>query len=434
MGVLTELAAQISSHAQKIEETLAAHNLPQPSFAVDGPPTLPAGPEFRELQKTRLALMDAARDMEHLTTGPEAWIKSSMLNFSSDYLTLSVLSHWNIFSAVPLDGEISYADLAAKVGLAEERLRRFIRQAMTNHVFTESRPGFVAHTATSAVPARIPSFRWFMEHNAEDGGPAYPKVITALEKWGASDQPAESGFGLAFGLDAQDGKDSVFRFVAEDGEGEKKGFRMKRIGNAMEGMKGDGAYNVGHAQQGFDWASLGDATVVDLGGSVGHLSIELATQNPNLKCIVQDFPGLEPQFNAIVPSELTSRVSFQPHDIFTPQPVQGADVYAFRLVFHDWSDPYCVQMIRHVVPVMKPGSRILVIDAVVADWGEVESRSQDRLVTSCDLHMMSMMNAKERTEGDWRRLFAEADGGLRVVKCVKVEGSALGFVEVVKEK
>lgn len=173
---------------------------------------------------------------------------------------------------------------------------------------------------------------------------------------------------------------------------------------------------------------------LQLGGSVGHLSIELATQNPNLKCIVQDFPGLEPQFNAVVPSELTSRVSFQPHDIFTPQPVQGADVYAFRLVFHDWSDPYCVQMIRQVVPVMKPGSRILAIDAVVADWGEVESRSQDRLVTSCDLHMMSMMNAKERTEGDWRRLFAEADGGLRVVKCVKVEGSALGFVEVVKEK
>lgn len=91
-------------------------------------------------------------------------------------------------------------------------------------------------------------------------------------------------------------------------------------------------------------------------------------------------------------------------------------------------------MIRNVVPAMKPGSRILAIDAVVAEWKEVESRAQDRLVTSCDLHMMSMMNAKERTEGDWRRLFAEADGGLRFVKCVKVEGSALGFVEVVKEK
>ncbi|KAI4191315.1 MAG: hypothetical protein LQ348_003536 [Seirophora lacunosa] len=433
MGALTELAAQISSHAQKIEETLAAHNLPQPSFAVDGPPTMPAGPEFRELQKTRLALMDAARDMEHLTTGPEAWIKSSVLSLATDWLALAVLAHWDVFSAVPLDGEISYAHLAAKVGLAEERLRRFIRQAMTNHIFTESRPGFVAHTATSAVPARIPSFRWYIEHNTEDGGPAYPHVIPALEKWGASDQPAKSGFGIAFGLDAKDSKDSVFQFVAEDGEGEKKGFRMRRIGNAMEGMKGDGAYNVGHAQNGFDWASLGDdAIVVDLGGSVGHLSIEIASQNPNLKCIVQDFPGIEPQFHNIVPAELVPRVSFQAHDIFTPQPVRGADVYAFRLVFHDWSDPYCVQMIRNVAPAMKPGSRILVIDAVLAEWG-VESRAQDRLITSCDLHMMAMMNAKERTEADWRRLFAEADAGLRVVGVKRPEGSALGFVEVVME-
>lgn len=79
MGILKDLAAQISSHAEIIESTLATQNLPQPSFAADGPPTLPTGPEFRELQKTRLALMDAARDIEHLTTGPEAWIKSTVL-------------------------------------------------------------------------------------------------------------------------------------------------------------------------------------------------------------------------------------------------------------------------------------------------------------------------------------------------------------------
>lgn len=145
---------------------------------------------------------------------------------------------------------------------------------------------------------------------------------------------------------------------------------------------------------------------------------------------MQDFPGIEPQFHNIVPAELVPRVSFQAHDIFTPQPVRGADVYAFRLVFHDWSDPYCVQMIRNVAPAMKPGSRILVIDAVLAEWG-VESRAQDRLITSCDLHMMAMMNAKERTETDWRRLFAEADAGLRVVGVKRPEGSALGFVEVV---
>ncbi|KAL8731400.1 MAG: hypothetical protein Q9181_004328 [Wetmoreana brouardii] len=463
MGILTDLAAQILAHAKSIEDTLAVHNLPQPSFAANGPPNLPAGPGFRDLQKARLALMDAARDIEHLTTGPEAWIKSTVIANMSDYLALSVLAHWDVFSAVPLDEDISYADLAPKIGLSEERLRRFIRHAMTNHVFRESRPGYVAHTATSAIPARIPSLRWSIEFNSEDGGNAYPKVIPALEEWGASDQPAESGFGLAFGLDAKDGKDSVFRFVAEDGEGDRKGFRMKRIGQAMEAMKGDGAYNVAHVQKGFDWAALGKATAVDvsplalcpyllsryvrlrgvyqligmacsqLGGSVGHLSIEIAAHNPQIKCIVQDFPGLEPQFQAILPPTLGSRVTFQGHDIFAPQPVKGADVYAFRMVFHDWSDPYCIQMIQQVVPVMKPGSRILAIDAIVSEWDKVESKAQDRLITSCDLYMMAMMNAKERTEKDWKKLFAAAAPELKVKAFVKPEGSALGFVEVIKE-
>lgn len=108
-------------------------------------------------------------------------------------------------------------------------------------------------------------------------------------------------------------------------------------------------------------------------------------------------------------------------------------MYTFRLVFHDWSDPYCVQMIQQIVPVMKPGSRILAIDAIVSDWDKVESKAQDRLITSCDLHMMAMMNAKERTEGDWKKLFAAAAPELKVKAFVKPEGSALGFVEVVKE-
>lgn len=82
MASLTELAAQISSYAKTIEETLTEKDLPQPSFAANGPAGLPSGPEFRDLQRTRLALIDAARSIEHLTTGPEAWIKSQTMTVS----------------------------------------------------------------------------------------------------------------------------------------------------------------------------------------------------------------------------------------------------------------------------------------------------------------------------------------------------------------
>lgn len=333
---------------------------------------------------------------------------------------------------MPLDGEASYADIAAKVNLPEDRVRRFIRQAMTNHIFTEPRPGFVAHTASSAAPVRIPAIKPLMDFYSGESCPALSKIVDALDKWGASEEPARSGYGVAMGLNPDDDKDCVFRFALEDGEGENKGFRMRRMGQAMESVKGTGPYRVEHVQRGFDWASLGNATVVDLGGSVGHLSIEIASQNPNITCIVQDFPTLRPGFEASLPKPLASRVSFQEHDIFAPQPVQHADVYIFRQVFHDWPDAYCIQMIQQLIPAMKKGSRILAIDSIIDRWSDVKSLTQDRLKIGIDLWMMAMMNAKERTEEDWKDLFARASPELEVKSLRTPEGSGLGFVEVVK--
>lgn len=147
---------------------------------------------------------------------------------------------------------------------------------------------------------------------------------------------------------------------------------------------------------------------------------------------MQDFSALRPGFEASLPKPLASRVSFQEHDVFTPQPVQHADVYIFRQVFHDWPDAYCITMIQQVVPAMKRGSRILAIDAIIDPWSDVKSLTQDRLKIGIDLFMMSMMNAKERTREDWTALFAKASPDLDVRSLRTPEGSALGFVEVVK--
>ena len=51
---------------------------------------------------------------------------------------------------VPLDGEISFSELAAKCDLYEPDLRRILRFAMVYHrVFQERNVGYVAHTAAS---------------------------------------------------------------------------------------------------------------------------------------------------------------------------------------------------------------------------------------------------------------------------------------------
>jgi hypothetical protein len=59
-----------------------------------------------------------------------------------------------------------------------------------------------------------------------------------------------------------------------------------------------------------------------VGGSVGHVSVEIAAANPDLLLIVQDFATLKPQFDATVPQELKPRITFQAHDFFNPQPIK----------------------------------------------------------------------------------------------------------------
>lgn len=52
-----------------------------------------------------------------------------------------------------------------------------------------------------------------------------------------------------------------------------------------------------------------------------------------------------------------------------------------------------------------------------------------------DMLMLSICNARERDEEDWRQVFKEADSRFEVLRVFTPKGSALGIVDVVwKEK
>jgi hypothetical protein len=63
-----------------------------------------------------------------------------------------------------------------------------------------------------------------------------------------------------------------------------------------------------------------------------------------------------------------SRISFMPHDFFNTQPVT-ADVYLLRWILHNWSDKYCVRMLRALIPALKPGAKIVVNEDVRPAFG-----------------------------------------------------------------
>jgi hypothetical protein len=115
-------------------------------------------------------------------------------------------------------------------------------------------------------------------------------------------------------------------------------------------------------------------TVVDVGGGLGHISRALAEHtHPEAKSatfIVQDLPDIVAAGQSILPEQLQGRVSFQAHDFFTEQPVQGADVYLLSSVLHDWPDKYAARILKALVPACRTGARIVINERLVPGFHE----------------------------------------------------------------
>lgn len=110
---------------------------------------------------------------------------------------------------------------------------------------------------------------------------------------------------------------------------------------------------------------------VDVGGSTGHVSIQIARSNPEWKFIVQDLPETVTLAKTQVPEDVRDRISFEVHDFWTEQPVRGADVYFFKTIFHDWSDTYSAKILRELIPALRAGARIIIADVCIPPRGAV---------------------------------------------------------------
>ena len=110
----------------------------------------------------------------------------------------------------------------------------------------------------------------------------------------------------------------------------------------------------------FDWKSYPSVTVVDVGGGCGTINEGLALRLPGLKFIVQDSEDVFRHF--MVASDVKDRVSIMPHDFFQEQPVQGAETYHFRNIFHSWLDNNCISILGNLVSAPKTAAHIIMDD------------------------------------------------------------------------
>lgn len=172
-----------------------------------------------------------------------------------------------------------------------------------------------------------------------------------------------------------------------------------------------------------------------MGGSSGHEAVGLAQNFPNLKLVVQDLPTVEQAFRAYVPAELTSRITFQAHDFFNPQPVV-ADVYFMKGVLLDWPDKYAIKVLRALLPGLRHGARVILCETCSppkynAKGDKVMPVPVERMMTSLDLQMLVALNSKERTIQEWKSLLVQADERFELANVATFPGTAWGLLEVV---
>lgn len=176
----------------------------------------------------------------------------------------------------------------------------------------------------------------------------------------ADHAPFIQGFSLA-----NDTTRSLYNILADDPS------RSQRFANTMNMFTSGNGFGTSHVISGFDWQSLReDATIVDVGGSRGHISIAVAAAFPSLNFVVQDSETTIAGAEAEVPKEVAGRVSFMSHDFFLQQPIV-ADVYYYRWVFHNWSDKYCIKILQTLIPILRPGAYILINDMCMAEPGTI---------------------------------------------------------------
>lgn len=427
---LADQANTILQAASQLEKGLRDHGLPQPTFEAGGRKDWHDCSQHTAILQARSALIDASQAMLELALGPSDYLSSLMMAGRQKLDVLQTLDTLKVAQTVPLDGEIAVSELAEKLGLKEDVLQRQLGFAYLMGLFRECpmKRGHIAHTALSSV--LLEASPWVQLHAIPaltNGTVKVPEALQVVRGDSSVKVPAQ--------LADPQGR-SLWRVLEEDyppGQG---------MAMFSAGMKAFMNLTLGDSfapyLSGLDWGSVAGRTVVDVGGGSGHVeAILLPNIPPDINFVIQDLPGNEGPAKTLIGQQLAhSRITFQPHDFFTPQPADfdfgQPAVYMLSRVLLDWQDEECVRILRNLLPAMENyGTKLWVCEGIVPDdIGQIPNYMEMQ-IRGLDLLMFNLFGASQRTAEQWKSLFAKADERLRVVNIKRPLNSFLSFFEVV---
>lgn len=169
-----------------------------------------------------------------------------------------------------------------------------------------------------------------------------------------------------------------------------------------------------------DYNFSGYKKIVDVGGGVGRLLLQIIKNNPAINCQLFDLPHTIAAAKRFLTEQgVQKSIECEAGSFFDRIPA-GADLYVLKRILHDWDDEQCKIILKNCKTAMQPGSKLLILETVVPE-GNSRSISKD-----IDIMMLTLFGGKERTKIEWQELLASV--GLKLIN-VKTTALMLSIIE-----
>jgi hypothetical protein len=309
-------------------------------------------------------------------------------------------------------GPRSVDALAQKTSTNPDALYRLLRALASVGIFREGPPKEFSLTPL-AEPLRsdVPgSKRALALMSGDEQYRAWSEIAYSIET-------GRKAFDKVFGK-------PIFDYLAEHHD------KARVFDAAMVGIHGRES---GAVLSAYDFSGI--EVVADIGGGNGSQLIALLQAHPAMRGILFDLPHVVERAKApIAAAGLADRCqlvagSFFDDDAFSHLPplprggTKGGVAFFMRHIIHDWDDEKCLTILRNCHRAMPAHGRLLVVESVIPPGNEPFGGK------FLDLVMLLIPGGKERTEEEYRSLFAQA--GFELSQIVST-GSEVSVIEGVK--
>lgn len=295
------------------------------------------------------------------------------------------------------EGPRSADQLALEAGANADALYRVLRMLSAEGIFDEIAPRYFAITPLSQ-PLRAGSPARDLIHWIAD--PFHFKVYSEALHAVRTGQPAVE---YVTGL-------QVFDHIGRTPE------LSEVFNNAMTAFS---AVVIPAVIEAYDFSGID--VLVDVAGGHGRVLTSVLHAYPTMRGVLFDLPyvveGARP---VIAKLGLGHRCRAEAGDMFAAVPASG-DAYIMKHIIHDWDDTRALAILGNIRQAMNGRSgKVILIESVIDDRNQ---RDPGKFI---DYEMLQLTGGRERTEDQFRALFAEV--GFHLTRIVPTK-SPLSVVE-----